>query len=354
MEKVVYILDAGFSAPLGIPVMSNFLEKSKDLFSSDTLTYKHFQSVFNTIKDMSVAKNYYSTDLFNIEEILSILEMRNNLSDKKSSIKFQQYITDVINHYTPNFHPTRELPGNWQDFLFTLQTPLNQYAFFISHLLKLKFSFKVLDDYGQQTRQFLINYDHSSSIEYSVISLNYDLVLENFCEFLKKNYTTELDIRFDTEHQSNQNHEIPSLNKLHGSVNIGNIIPPTWNKTLNKKISSAWRNAHKKLTEANYIRIIGYSLPLSDAYVKYLLKSTVIDSDHLNQIDVLCLDDSIKTINKRYDEFILFNNYRFKNANVLEYFKQLYDTYKRSLGNIGRNDPVILNFLEKSHETFFN
>ncbi|WP_175406349.1 hypothetical protein [Bacillus sp. FJAT-27264] len=29
MEKVVYILGAGFSAPLGIPVMSNFIMKAK-------------------------------------------------------------------------------------------------------------------------------------------------------------------------------------------------------------------------------------------------------------------------------------------------------------------------------------
>ena len=29
MEKVVYLLGAGFSAPLGIPVMGNFLTRSK-------------------------------------------------------------------------------------------------------------------------------------------------------------------------------------------------------------------------------------------------------------------------------------------------------------------------------------
>lgn len=41
-EKVVYILGAGFSAPLGLPVMSNFLVKSKDLYFSDTEKYKRF------------------------------------------------------------------------------------------------------------------------------------------------------------------------------------------------------------------------------------------------------------------------------------------------------------------------
>ena len=32
-EKVVYILGAGFSAQFGLPVMSNFLEKSKDMYA---------------------------------------------------------------------------------------------------------------------------------------------------------------------------------------------------------------------------------------------------------------------------------------------------------------------------------
>jgi hypothetical protein len=32
VDRVVYLLGAGFSAPLGLPVMSNFLMKSKDLF----------------------------------------------------------------------------------------------------------------------------------------------------------------------------------------------------------------------------------------------------------------------------------------------------------------------------------
>jgi hypothetical protein len=31
VEKVVYLLGAGFSAPLGLPVMSNFLIKAKQV-----------------------------------------------------------------------------------------------------------------------------------------------------------------------------------------------------------------------------------------------------------------------------------------------------------------------------------
>ena len=36
MNRVVYVLGAGFSAPLGIPIVRSFLEKSKDLYCADS------------------------------------------------------------------------------------------------------------------------------------------------------------------------------------------------------------------------------------------------------------------------------------------------------------------------------
>jgi hypothetical protein len=49
MNNVVYLLGAGFSAPLGLPVMSNFLDRSKDMYFADNATYAHFLPVFETI-----------------------------------------------------------------------------------------------------------------------------------------------------------------------------------------------------------------------------------------------------------------------------------------------------------------
>ncbi len=42
-DKVVYLFGAGFSAPLGLPVMSNFLMKSMDLYVSDPERYRTFK-----------------------------------------------------------------------------------------------------------------------------------------------------------------------------------------------------------------------------------------------------------------------------------------------------------------------
>ena len=96
MEKVVYLLGAGFSAPLGLPVVSNFLGKSRDLYFRNKVKYEYFLKVFKMIDDLHKIKNYYDADFFNIEEILSVLEMRNLLSEKYSKDLFRNFIADVI------------------------------------------------------------------------------------------------------------------------------------------------------------------------------------------------------------------------------------------------------------------
>ena len=61
------------------------------------------------------------------------------------------------------------------------------------------------------------------------------------------------------------------LAKLHGSVDTGEIIPPTWNKQMSSpKIRDAWRAAFYLLEHANHVRVIAYSLPQADNYIKYV------------------------------------------------------------------------------------
>ena len=116
MTKIVYLVGAGFSAPLGLPVMRDFVMKSKDMLASHPKEFGHFEKIFALIKDMNAAKSYYSADLFNIEEILSILEMSERVGGR-STKRFIKYIVDVISFYTPpppEIDPSRLL-GNWYD-----------------------------------------------------------------------------------------------------------------------------------------------------------------------------------------------------------------------------------------------
>ena len=109
-------------------------------------------------------------------------------------------------------------------------------------------------DEGRITPTYEVENNSDSNYDYSIITLNYDLVLETFCEFLKSHYTSALDLAFHDELDD----EIgsPILTKLHGNVRTRKIIPPTWNKILyDDDIKQAWSIAYKLLQEANHIRI---------------------------------------------------------------------------------------------------
>lgn len=353
-ENIVYILGAGFSAPLGLPLMSNFLVKSKNLYFSEPDKYKHFKSVFDAINELSVSKNYYSADLFNIEEILSIIEMGTFLEGNRLKKVFLQYITDVIKFHTPEIEPyPGNLPGNWHNFIFGENDLIKNFGYFTANLLGMEFKEKRLSAseaiYRDTNREHHANRISSRSVKYAVITLNYDLVLENFCKFMNTHYQHEAEINFNSE-SAPGNWDNPPLAKLHGSLDTGLIVPPTWAKGNNPKITPIWKYAFQMLRDANHIRFIGYSLPIADSYIKFLLKSAVVKTEHLKSIDVICVDND-GTVKQRYDDFLEFNYYRFTNANVIGYLNVLSE---KQNGAYLHGEPVRMNQLETAHDYFMN
>lgn len=347
-EKVAYILGAGFSAPLGLPVMSNFLIKSKDLYFSNPEQYKHFRSVFDAINELSVSKNYYSADLFNIEEILSIIEMGTFLEGRRLKKVFIQYILDVIKFYTPMIEPyPNQLPGNWQDVMFGKRGIIQDFGYFAINLFGSKARPARRSESGDIINELHFKRISPRSTRYAVITLNYDLVLENYYKFINDQYHVNQEMKFNIQ-EAPADWDYPPLAKLHGSLDSGLIVPPTWTKGNNPKITPIWEHAYQILREANHIRFIGYSLPIADSYIKFLLKSAVVKAEHLKSIDVICQDKD-GAVKKRFDEFIEFDYYRFANASVEEYVSML---SKRYTGVASQSEFVRFNDLEAVHYNF--
>jgi hypothetical protein len=352
MEKVVYLLGAGFSAPLGLPVMSNFLIKSKDAFAQDPSKYTHFTKVFDTIKAMHACKSYFETDLFNIEEILSILEMHEGLEESSATRSFTQYIKDVIQHYTPR--PPRPDPipsqteannrvGAWQHCMFGATT-WSPYGTFVASLFGLQANLSWKDSFSPGR----IHFDRvKTSTDYSVITLNYDSVLEDVCSFINAHHPSGAKIHFHRDRSSPNDDKISiRLAKLHGSVGTESIVAPTWNKHLHPQIVTDWQIAKDAISQANHLRILGYSLPTADGYIKYLLKSAVSECENLKTIDVLCMGSTAK---KHYDDFITFNFYRFKDVDIQKY---LFAIHKHSLGMSIYGSERKFDKIESVHELF--
>ena len=64
------------------------------------------------------------------------------------------------------------------------------------------------------------------------------------------------------------------------------ILPPVFNKLSSPFIAPVWRRALEILREAKHIIIVGYSLPRTDIYMQYFLKSAVGPNSNLQYITV--------------------------------------------------------------------
>lgn len=306
-ENIVYLLGAGFSAPLGLPVMSNFLEKSRDMrYGKDGDKFKYFDDIYQMIGEFSKMKNIINSDLHNVEEILSLLEMEAFVKgNRRKSEKYKQFIKTVIDYYTPGLHLTMHVDGLKK----TLNDEKNLACYFCFVLNLFHMELVMTQAKGTITFQ-------ESRFNYNVVTLNYDRVLEEIVDFLRAGYNSK-SVNFNSE-------SFPKLSKLHGSVDE-DIVPPTWRKGSYSFIKKAWSEAYEMIKNANHLRVFGYSLPDSDYYMKYLLCTAFKDAKHLKTIDVITKSDPAGLTVRRYrDLFAPFHKLRFKSADIKEYLRNIF------------------------------
>lgn len=322
MEEVVYITGAGFSAVAGLPVMSNFLEKAKDIYLRNPEEYEHFQQVIDYINDLSFIKNYYKSDLHNIEEILSIIEMGESVGGR-DEVGFKQLINDTIKYYTPENPLVDDLQINQMNFLGENRFYQHLGAFILS---LTNTSYKPrrvgVDRVGiARNHRYDIEFFANERINntYSIITLNYDRIVESIFDYIEEHES--LDLR--TENLFFRDNGGIDLYKLHGSID-SEIIPPTWNKILNEHVQESWEGAYRALKSAKHIRILGYSLPKSDSYIKYLFKAAIAENKYLKTIDIICLDPD-GSVEDRYRNFITYHKLKFRNADLGRYLHSFYE-----------------------------
>lgn len=243
--------------------------------------------------------------MFNIEEIFSIADTH-ELLGKGLKKDLQQFIKDVILYYSPKFtpydggfHPSK----NSFEILLGHDQVTRMYISFVSSLLNVIFvGEKEENKEIYQYDDIVAIREQEAEAEYKIVTLNYDNLIENSISFINEHFGSSFNI---------------PLAKLHGSVD-GSIVPPTWNKRFNSEINDAWKRAVRWLSEANEIRILGYSLPQTDNYIKHLLSTALVESNNLQKIDVICLDHD-GTVEKRYRNIFSFPRFDFTNRDLKKY-----------------------------------
>lgn len=296
MSDVVFILGAGASRDCGGPLMSDFLDISQELLLSRQVEDKEeeFKCVFEAIGGLQRVHSKAQIDLYNIESIFTALELGKVI--KTFPGLTQENIDKAINSLKALIVKTLEERIEFRLDRGRTYAP-RSYA---------KFA-ELID--GIQSR-------NPNPFTCSVITFNYDIALDfalvrkgldpNYCltpgygggfPLLKLhgsvNWASKgaggnkrilpVDLVEIARYVQPFPDDEPSVAKLRlGSDIRGSsrdqdvdpqpvIVPPSWNKAdYHRDLTEVWSSAAKHLSEADYIFVMGYSLPETDSFFRHL------------------------------------------------------------------------------------
>jgi hypothetical protein len=288
MSEFVFVLGAGASRFAGAPLMGDFLERAETLFGS-SLEYKQ---VAKAISGLQSAHSKAHLDLYSLESVFGAFEMARLVGTRLPGFDTDEALLKLIGAMKTVISTTLE---------DSIKFPISEY-----HV-------RPIPEY-QQFVDILIRLNNGAQGGYrcSVITFNYDLVMDFTMAAAQRGYDYCL---------SNAQPVHMPLLKLHGSINWSSctkcnaivpcefgkylgpmqtfqspafvhlktselsrsrhcgepieampvIVPPTWNKTdYNRSLAPVWRRAARELSDAENIIVIGYSLPETDAFFRYL------------------------------------------------------------------------------------
>lgn len=366
MSDNVIILGAGASFDAGIPLMAGFVEKMWEFAARKQVNGEPmsrddidtFQKAMVITNELDSYHGRASFDDRNLEDILSILSFNEmHLSTRKNSklslftkaISRTIELTCQVKHDGTN---TIQNLGhsNYREFWWSLFRFCTKDNKTMPAIISLNYDLVLERALFQSLIGTGIEDGHIPLFGGIEVDYHYDPVGDFRYIIKDKLYLTNRGDRMGTklEEGATDNPLRIEILKLHGSLNFPRmktkeslslvnpidtpfILPPIINKMSSaKSITNMWATALKKLRSAKNVIIVGYSLPRTDIYMQYFLKTALGPNLNLNRIyvfdPVLYRDDSTsKEMKGRYadcfspqlkDNRIIFNPGRVGDPNT--------------------------------------
>ncbi|QJD83279.1 hypothetical protein [Cohnella herbarum] len=297
MVENVFILGAGASFESGAPLMNNFLDISEELLMTNVLNEKReaFQEVFSIISDLQIihSKSYLKLD--NIETLFGAIEMARiiNRLGTRTGNEIEVARESLIKLIVKTLEKTIKLPASDKHI-----RPTKSYLEFANLINDLQasnsnnstssiisFNYDVALDfalhYTSQSPDYCLSHSNDRSrLHYLKLhgSINWgrckhckEVLPYNFNDYFRKYNWSRLlgEVKNVLLTPSEHLHDLSHCNE--SVENIPVIVPPTWNKTdYQGTLTNVWTQAAEDLSTARNIFVIGYSLPESDAFFRYL------------------------------------------------------------------------------------
>ena len=347
-DRNVYILGAGFSAPAGVPVIHDFIDRSRVYFDDpssmlDKAEREHFKRFLDFKRKMSQAREKVKIDLDNIEELFGLVEISHRLGRESEETR-----TSTVYVIAKTLElATRSQRVGEIDFLASKEV--------LKKMGKTPEGFYHPDGFSDESLAadpylyfaslasgLLDDPDRRSSRANTFITFNYDLLLD---DALRKVGITP-DYCLPEQNTVLEPQEFQgttcSVLKLHGSTNWGicascharvvvltekvtasptqfreracpnpkcrksdfqpMLIPPSWDKSEYRELMKpVWSKAVEELKLASRICIVGYSMPEADSFFKYLLVLALAENHNLYRFIVV---DKNQNIADRYKKLL--------------------------------------------------
>lgn len=299
-DHTVFILGAGYSVTRGLPLVSGFMNKIRDAavwceregrnWEADALT-----AVLKFRLDAASAAYRVPIDLENIEELFSLA----SAADKRIGSSVKISIAATLNYC-----------------MSRNSDPVLRYSSLNAGTNDLGVASRRSDNSDPNQREMAL-YDAiaikilgiANPKRTSIITFNYDDLIERSAERVGVDFNFGFSKVPEISGDVRYSNDGLSILKLHGSVNWAyagkrnskftvfrnyesvlaerltpEIVPPTWNKAIADRLSGVWMSAIDRISTATKLVIIGFSMPQTDLYFKYLLAAGMKNNLSLRKV----------------------------------------------------------------------
>ena len=334
----VIILGAGASFDAGIPLMSNFIDTMWNLARTgrgpDGPIYpadrKILENALGVREDLDGYHGRASFDMWNIEDLLSILSFNAMAGGKTEKNRFEAITKGISKTIEISCNVKHDGnigtdPDKGRNFIYDqfwssllkwsreTKFPVPPIVTFNYDLVLERSLLRVLTGsryFGERNSNFpwkkvVIRYGASA---FNETAFDAKVVQWDRWDEMRNSSTWGLKLEESKTIPANDDEQTLRINlyKLHGSLNFPRsekeksdkpaghrlvtaledplILPPVFNKATNSLGGSTWAEALRCIRACKNLIVCGYSLPATDIYMQYFLKSALGPNQDLNRM----------------------------------------------------------------------
>ena len=317
--KSVFIFGAGASRQAGAPLMADFLDRADKLARLRVEGVEDAQDAFELVREAQSdlqlvhAKSYL--DLDNVETLFGAIEMGRILgglygrSPKETEDLRKALITVMVKtiERTMPFPATDthvSPPRPYEKFVKSLRLVEDAAGFHLKpEFAFLTFNYDVALDYslhhGSVRFDYSLDDKSSETFGYPLLKLH-GSINWGTCQVCGQIVPYQMtDLPKGNLFPETRRVYFPLGSNIHTRSHCGKplaatpvLVPPTWNKTeYNSQLSKVWSRAASELAQAENIFEIGYSLPESDNFFRYLFGIGTLGEERIKRLWVINPDN---------------------------------------------------------------